>query len=253
MMNFRKKVLIGLCSLCFVSFAFPANALICELWDILNALVTPLPVNDSATNVNTLMTQLQQILQTVESTNEKDAYINKVKKLASGNDTLSAFISQVPVPQIENATSGATGLIDAFKGKLEGVGSVVNFEKADQIKNALNKAAVVSNPIDDVERLAEDEKKRAFIQQTKIELLADVLVLKKKLAELKQADTQAQNSSSSQDTNGIMNLAIRMKDFENQVQILEQDLAAKHNVLESIRLLQEADPVLEEIPVGGKS
>ena len=85
-----------------------------------------------------------------------------------------------------------------------------------------------------------------------VDLLAEVLVAKKVLAELKAADSQAQASSASQDTNGIINQAIQMKNFENQVQVLEQQLAAMQDLLEGIHILEMADPVQEEISVGGE-
>ena len=65
-----KKIFLGaLCSasLGIMVVAKPANALRCELWDLLNALVTPLPTVDSSTNMSALMAQLEQVLQTVES------------------------------------------------------------------------------------------------------------------------------------------------------------------------------------------
>jgi len=251
-MTFKRKILIGLCSFSIMFASFPAKALICELWDILNAAVTPLPTNDTTTGINTLMTNLQQVLQSTESLNEYSEYLNKFQKLASGNTSLASGLQAIDVKSFENATNGASGLIDAFKGKLEGLGAMVNFEKPEQVENAVNVAAVVSNPIDDAERLAEAEKKAAFIQQSRIDLLAEVLVAKKVLAELKAADSQAQTSSSSQDTNGIINQAIQMKNFENQVQVLEQQLAAMQDLLEGIRILEMAEPVQEEISVGGK-
>ena len=117
-MIFKKRILIGLCSFGIMFASFPANALRCELWDLLNAAVTPLPTNDTSTGVNTLMTNLQQVLQSTESLNEFSEYANKFQKLASGNTTLASVIPGIDVTSFENALNGGSGLIDAFKGIL---------------------------------------------------------------------------------------------------------------------------------------
>ena len=103
-----------------------------------------------------------------------------------------------------------------------------------------------------MEELALKEKRDAFIQQAFIDLHADVLVAKRKLADLKKSDSDAQNSSSTTDTNGNDSLVIRMKNFENQVQVLEQKILAMRVTFEGLRDLKSAKTSQTEISVGGK-
>ena len=251
-----KKIL--LCALCSTSLGMcvnvkPANALRCALWDVLNSNVTPLPTEDRSTNTSALMAQLEQVLQTVESVNELTEYTNKLEKLAKGS-SLSASISQVTVPKLENITKGAQTAVDAYKGNVPGVETAtVDFEKEGQVAAAVSDVAVVSNPLGDIEEQVAKERKNAYIQQATIDLLADVLVAKKTLADLKQADSNAQSSSSSGDTVGVIHVAARMKDYENQVQTLEHKIKALQNLREGINALKKADPLKDEISVGGQS
>lgn len=252
-MKLKKILLCALCSTSLTVFmnAKPANALRCELWDLLNILVTPLPTVDNSTDLSALFVQLEQILQTIEAFNEVTEYTNKLEKLAKGS-SLSASIPQVKVPKLENVTKGAQTEVDAYKGSVPGVKTTsVDFEKEGQVSKAVSAAAVVANPVGNVEEQAATERKNAYIQQATIDLVADVLLAKKMLQQLKQADSNAQGSSSSGDTAGVIHVAARMKDYENQVQTLEQKIKALQNLREGINALKEADPVKEEIKVGG--
>lgn len=252
-MKLKKILLCALCSTSFTVFvnAKPANALICELWDLLNVLVTPLPTVDSSTDLSALFAQLEQVLQTVESFNEVDEYKNKLEKL-SKNVSLSTSIPQVEVPELKSVTKGAQTIVDAYKGSVPGIETIsVDFAKKGQVAKAVSDAAVVANPVGNVEEQAATERKNAYIQQATIDLLADVLVAKKTLSDLKAADTDAQGSSSSGDTAGVIHVAARMKDYENQVQTLEQKIKALQNLREGINALKKADPLKDEIKVGG--
>lgn len=255
-MKLKKLLLCFLCStsLGMVVNAKPANAIICELWDLLNVLVTPLPTVDNSTDLSALFAQLEQIIQTVESTIEVTEYMNKLEKLSESTSSLASSISQVKVPELENVTKGVQTTVDAYKGMVPGLDTAsVDFEKEGQVKDAVAKAAVVANPIGNVEEQAAQERKEAYIQQATIDLLADVLVAKKTLADLKQADSDAQASSSSSDTVGVIHVAARMKDYETQVQTLEQKIKALQNLREAINGLKTAETVKEEISVGGQS
>ena len=252
-MKIRKLLASGLfsLSLCMVAQPKPANAIICELWDLLNALVTPLPTVDSGTDLSSLFANLQQVLQTVESVSEVMEYENKLTKLSEGGSVASS-LNQVQVPALENTTKGSETSVDAYKGTVPGVQVPgVNFEQNNQTEQAVMKTAVVANPVGEAETIAAEERKNAFIQQARIDLLSDLLVAKKKLAELKQSDSQAQGASSSSDTVGGNDVSITMKDFENQVQALEQKIVAMRNLREGIAALKTADTVQEDINVGG--
>ena len=90
-MKFKKVLLCTLCSVFLATSVNvkPASALRCELWDLLNALVTPLPTNDTNTDLSALLAQLEQILQTIESINELEKYIDKLEKLSEDASSLS--------------------------------------------------------------------------------------------------------------------------------------------------------------------
>ena len=79
-MKLKKILLCALCSTSLTVFvnAKPANAIICELWDLLNVLVTPLPTVDYSTDITALFVQLEQILQTIEAFNEVTEYKNNL-------------------------------------------------------------------------------------------------------------------------------------------------------------------------------
>ena len=132
--------------------------------------------------------------------------------------------------------------------KLSGI---VDFEKPETTKKAITATAVVANPVDSVEELEANERRERFIQQTYIDLHADILVAKKKLADLNDADSQAQNASSTGDTIGNENVVMIMKNFENQVQALEENLASMRLTLEGIKSLRAAEVLKEDVNVGG--
>ena len=254
-MKFKKVLLCTLCSVFLATSVNvkPASALRCELWDLLNALVTPLPTNDTNTDLSALLAQLEQILQTIEAIKELEKYIEKLEKLSEDASSLSDALTQVDVPEIESPTKGSQTNVDAYKGTAPDVQTPsVDFENGgDQLIDAVSEVAIVSNPVGNVEEQAAIERKDAYIQQATIDLLSDILVAKKKLKELKESDTDSLSSSSSNDTVGAIHVASQMKDFENQVQTLEHKIKALQNLLEGIRGLKAADPVKEKISVGG--
>ena len=254
-MKLKKVLLCALCSTSLaVAVAKPANALRCELWDLLNVLVTPLPTVDSSTNIAALFAQLEQILQTVEAFNEVKEYTNKLEKLSKNMSSLSTSLSQVTVPSLESVETGIQTTVDAYKGSVPGLKTlVVNFEKEEQVTDAISKTAVVADPVGAVEEQVVKERKDAFIQQATIDLMADVLVAKKTLADLKNADANAQASSSTGDTAGVIHVAARMKDYENQVQTLEQKIKALQNLREGINALKTLDTIKSEVSEGGQA
>ena len=250
--------------LCFIFFVVsiqrPTNAgcpndpLICAAWNKVNKLVTPLSTIDSALDTNTTILGLQQVLQTMASILEVVEYERKLEKLSADISSLSDNLKQVNVLELKNTVKGAETSVDAYKGTVPDIKTTnVDFEKGDQIANAITQTAVVANPVGNVEELAAKERKDAYIQQATIDLLSDLLVAKKKLAGLKQSDSQGQGSSSSEDTVGAIHVKVQMNDFENQVQALEHKIQAMRNVREGIRSLKNADTVKEEINVGGQS
>ena len=77
------------------------------------------------------------------------------------------------------------------------------------------------------------------------------MVEKYNLNKLKEADTSAQNSSSTGDTIGNTAIVMRMKNHENDVQAMQESVAALRNTLEGIRALRAAKTISEDVKVGG--
>jgi len=258
MMVLKKFTLSILCFLTLILVTASASAskpISCIVFDYINARVTPLSVSDPPTKQSSSVTTLQQCLQTIETIKEWQEYVDKIQKLRAeaagliGN--LKQEIEAVKVTDIESTTKGTQTLIDGFKGKAPDVaGGVVDFEDAATTEQAISKVAVVADPVGAVEDLALKERKDAFIQQSFIDLHADILVAKAKLADLKKSDSDAQGSSSTPDTNGNDSLVIRMKNFENQVQVLEEKIQSMRIVLEGIKNLKSAKTLKEEVSVG---
>lgn len=237
-----------------VGAACPEHPIVCAIWEKINEDITPLPTIDEALDNNANFVALQQVLQTIAATLEVIEYERKLEKLSESISSLSDNLKQVNVLELKNTVKGVETFVDAYKGTVPDVKTAnVDFEKGDQVSNAITQTAVVANPVGNVEELAAQERKDAYIQQATIDLLSDLLVAKKKLSGLKQSDSQGQGSSSSEDTVGAIHVKIQMNDFENQVQALEHKIQAMRNVREGIRSLKNADTVKEEINVGGQS
>ncbi|MBP5534085.1 MAG: hypothetical protein J6Y03_01085 [Alphaproteobacteria bacterium] len=254
-----KKYILG-CVVFLMSLFVPlqANAvpriLICLAIEALDKLVNPLPIVDGGSDEKALVTASEGVMNDLKSFTELLKYLEKLRKLALNPFSLAQDIEKVGVTSIENVTKGSQTVIDGFKGAAPGiVAGTVDFKNTESTKDAINKVAVVANPVGNVEKTVVKERRAAFIQQSLIDLHADILVAKDKLAKLKEADTSAQDSSSTDDTIGNLNVAIRMNSWENQVQDLEKDLAYKRMILEGIRNLKSADVLGEEVQVGGKN
>ena len=224
----------------------------CWVIDLANVIVTPLPIADKYTDKSSTLENVQQGWQTIESLLEVIQYYEKLAKLSIKDTTLAQKINQVKVTALELPKMGSETVVDAFKGAVADVKTPnVNFEKSEQTQKAVTATAVVANPVGAEEEQAVKERKAAFIQQAQIDLLSDVLVAKQKLADLKQSDTEAQNASSTKDSIGTVNINIQVKNFENQVQALEQSIAAMRNTREGILNLKAAKTQKEEVSVGG--
>ena len=114
---------------------------------------------------------------------------------------------------------------------------------------AVEQTAVVANPVGAVEEQEAKERKKAFIQQSMLDLTARVLFYKSELQKLKQADTDAANSKSSNDTVGSMEVTVRMKDANNRIRALLEKIEAARLELTAIQNLQSADMLPEKTNV----
>ena len=125
----------------------------------------------------------------------------------------------------------------------------VSFDKPEQVAQAVEQTAVVANPVGAVEEQEAKERKKAFIQQSMLDLTARVLFYKSELQKLKQADTDAANSKSSNDTVGSMEVTVRMKDANNRIRALLEKIEAARLELTAIQNLQSADMLPEKTNV----
>lgn len=227
------------------------KALECAAIDVANVLVTPLPIVDPKTDRDTLMTASESITNNFEALLQLIKYIEKMRKLSLNPFSLMQDIDITKVTPIKNVTSGAQTIVDGFKGNMPKIPSdlegfvMANFEKHESTEDAIEKIAVTANPVGSVEKIVVQERRDAFIQQAIIDLHADILVAKKKLADLKESDSEAQDSSSTGDTIGTLNMSIQMKNYENQVQALEQNLKTMRITLEGIKNLRSASMITE--------
>ncbi len=233
-----------------------AHALRCELWDLLNVLVTPLPVNDGSSMGALTVTQIQQVIESVEAGIQNVTKELKLQKWSAMGSNLSKKLSEVSVPKMEDFTKGSETAVEAFKGQFAGktlsTGNV-DFTGDKDVSKAVEEVAVVSNPVDSAERQAEIERKNAFIQQAVLDLSARILFYKSELAELKAADSSAQSTSGSGDTTGSHDISMQMKDANARVQALQEKVTAARLELLAIQNLKAAKPVQEKINVKGDS
>lgn len=220
----------------------------CIAIDTLNVIVTPMPIIDGETGKQTIITAVEATMNDIESLFHMIKYMEKLAKLSINPKSIFSKIKAVKVTSIESVTKGTQTIIDGFKDATSGI---VNFELPETTKRAITATAVVANPVDSIEEIVANERREAFIQQAFIDLHADILVAKKKLADLNEADSQAQSTSSTGDSIGNSNVVMVMKNFENQVQALEENLAAMRVALEGLRNLKEADVLKEDVNVGG--
>ncbi len=253
-MMFKKTFIATLCALMLASptVVHARKPLICDLIDYVNSKVTPMPIGDKEIDKATILASLEQVIQAISAINETIETIDDLEKFVADGAGIAKAIEQVKVTAIESVEQGTQTLVDAYKGAVADIKTAnVSFIKPQQVQDAISSVAVVSDPASKVEEQAAKERKASFIQQAEIDLLADILVAKDKLADLKDSDSNAQASSASEDSNGNTDIVIRMKSFENEVQVLEQKLAAMRSVREGLVNLKVATPVKEKIQMGG--
>ena len=254
-----KKYTVGFFALIMLVFMpLRANAiskfLICLAIDAANVIVTPMPIKDGETEKQVLVTSNEGIMNDLKSFIQLLKYLEKLRKLSLNPASLAQDIEKVGVASLESATKGSQTIVDGFKGTVPGIAAKeVNFEKADSTEDAITKVAIVANPVGSVEETVVNERRAAFIQQSLINLHADLLVAKGKLNKLKESDTSAQSSSSTGDTIGTVNIVNRMKNYENEVQSIQEGITAMRNVLEGIKALKAAKTLSENVEVGGKN
>lgn len=249
-----KKGIFAIISFLMLTFSsVPAKAdlrfyLECIAIDALNFIVTPMPIIDGETGKQTIITAVEATMNDLESLFHLIKYMEKLAKLSINPTSIFSKIKSVKVTSIESVTKGTQTIVDGFKSATSGV---VDFEKPETTKRAISATAVVANPVNSVEEIEASERREAFIQQAFIDLHADILVAKKKLADLNEADSQAQEASSTGDSIGNSNVVMVMRNFENQVQALEENLSAMRIALEGIKNLKDADVLKEDVSVGG--
>lgn len=224
----------------------------CEAFDLANALRTPLSVDDSKLQTRISISVAEQTAETIQGMIQELTKVQKIAKWSLGGAVLSKFLPSVQIPELKDLEKGVQSRVDAFKGAvsgLEGAVGSVSFDKPEQVAQAVEQTAVVANPVGAVEEQEAKERKKAFIQQSMLDLTARVLFYKSELQKLKQADTDAANSKSSNDTVGSMEVTVRMKDANNRIRALLEKIEAARLELTAIQNLQSADMLPEKTNV----
>ena len=231
----------------------------CEQFDLINALRTPLLVDDTKLQRPGFISVVEQTGETVEALVQdltKIQMLNKWSLKGALSGKLSNTLSSVEIPKLNDLETGLQSSVDAFKKdvvgsmtEVEKIEAAIDFTNPDQVALAVEQAAIVANPIGALEEQSAQERKEAFIQQSILDLTARVLFYKSELQKLKQADTDASNSNSSKDTVGTMEVSIRIKDANNRIRALLEKIEAARLELAAIQNLQSADMLPKKVYV----
>ena len=203
-----------------------ADATMCPLFPLMDALVTPLPVGDDTSFASA--SALRQIQK--ETTKKAQEYRESMEKYRDklGTD-LSSGGAVFTMPEIKSAEQGTSTGIDVFAGTADPEGkkgTVVNLTKPDSVQKALDDFVLVSNVASVADdKMAEYVKKR-YVQQSAAETLAKVLYYKHELGELTKMEDEIADASGDNTTAGVISLANRVAELKNRVKVLQQKVAS---------------------------
>ena len=234
--------LIGLDAVC------PNPTKACIAFDIANAKITPLPVFDMQASTGLVMDDVEQTEETLKAAFQYAKKQLMMRKWSIAGYVLRKVLNVFVMPKVVDMTKGSMSYVDAYRNRVNGIVlPVVDFLHNSQIARTVEKIAIVSNPRTSAERLAEKERKDAFIQQSVLDLVARTLYYKSELEKLKQTDTAMQVANGTADTIGTVHVAMQIKEVQERIQGLEEKILAARIELQAIKNLQAAVPITSRI------
>ena len=204
--------------------------------------------NDATSMGGQTVENAEQVVETVKSGLQLVEKTKKMQKLSQTGPDIARSLQKFEVPEITDFKKGTETSVDVYKGQAKDVPTrVVDFQSKKDVEKAVTDAVVVSNPITTAERKAAEERKSAFIQQSTLDIVARTLYYKNELNKLRETLLAIQTTSGNEDTAGVHEISIQIKDANQRIQALQEKVLASRVELQALRNLKNAIPVEQEI------